>query len=296
MDIQQLRTFVEVVNRGSFAAAARLFNVAPSMVTRSVAALEDELGVRLIQRTTRKLALTEAGAAYFEPLRGALDALERANDEAKAVTGDVGGALRITTSVAYGQTVVVPLLPELHRQHPGLQVELIQTDSMLDLVAERIDIALRLGPPKDTSLVGVQLASVRYRVVASEAYLQQHGRPRSLGELGSRDCLRFPWPGFRSQWSFRDRDGAAQSVAVNGWLVLSTALSLHRAALDGLGPALLADWLVQHDIESGRLVDLFPDHEATATAFDSSVWLLYPSRSYLPRRVRAVVDFFKVNV
>ena len=296
MDMQQLKTFVDVVHHGSFAAAARQLGMAPSMVTRSVAALERELGVRLMQRSTRKLSLTEAGAAYYEHVCSALAALERASDEAHAASGEVRGTVRITTSVAYGQLVIVPVLPALHQLHPGLEIELLLTDTAVDLVAERVDIAIRLGPVLDSSLVGLQLASVRYRVCASPAYLQNHGRPRAPADLATCDCLRFPLPGFRTQWKFRAADGAVAAVDVHGWLVLSTALALRRAALDGLGPVLLADWVVGPDLASGHLVDLFPTHEVTATSFDSVVWLLYASRAYVPRRVRAVVDFIKARV
>lgn len=296
MDLQQLRTFVTVVIHGSFASAARQMNVAPSVVTRAVAALENELGVRLLQRTTRKLSLTEAGAGYFEEVQAALDDLDSAGDKARASTGGVAGTIRITCSVAFGQVMVAPLLAELHKLHPALNVDLLLTDAVVDLLTEQVDLALRLGPSQDSSLIGVQLAPVRYRVVASPAYLRQHGHPASPAHLANIDCLRFPLPGFKTRWLFRDRAGDTQTVPVKGWLVLSTALALRQAALDGLGPALLADWLIDRDIATGELVDLFPAHEVTATRFDSAVWLLYPSRSHVPRRVRAVLDFLKARL
>lgn len=296
MDIHRLRVFIDVVHHGSFAAAARHLDMAPSMVTRSVAALERELGVRLMQRTTRRLSLTEAGAAYYERVRGVLEGLDRAGEEARATTGDVTGLVRMTSSVTFGQTVLVPLLPALRERHPGLRLELNLTDTMLDLVAERVDLAVRLGPTQDSSLVGQRLVPIRYRVCASPAYLAQQGRPRQPADLANRDCLRQPLPGFRTQWKFRGADGALQFVDVDGWLMLSNALALHRAALDGLGPSLLADWLVDADLAAGRLVDLFPHHEVTAANFDAAVWLLYASRAYMPRRVRAVVDFLKQQI
>ena len=290
MDIEQLRTFVRVVELGSFAAAARHFAIAPSMVTRSIAALEHELALRLFQRTTRRLSLTEAGTAYYEEVHGALDAVDRAADVARATETEVGGPVRVTSSVAFGQTRLLPLLAALHGTHPAIRIDLVLTDTTLDLVAERIDLAVRHGPDVDSSLVGVRLADVRFRVVASPAYLARHGRPAEPAELGGRECLRLPLAGFRTLWSFRTADGEADAVPVDGWLVVSTALALHRAALSGLGPAMLADWLVDDDLASGRLIDLFPQHEVSATGFDSAVWLLYPSRAYVPRRVRVVVD------
>jgi DNA-binding transcriptional LysR family regulator len=296
MDIQQLRVFAEVVHAGSFAAAARHLDMAPSMVTRSVAALESELGMRLMQRTTRKLSLTESGAAYYEHARLALDALDRASEEARASQGHVGGTVRVTASVAYGQSMLVPLLPALHERHPHLQIDLVLTDAVVDLVVDRVDIALRLSPAVDSSLVGLQLDTVRYRVAASPAYLQRHGQPRVPADLALCDCLRYPLPGYGTQWRFRAPDGAVQTVPVRGWLMLSTFLALHRAALDGLGPAMLPEWMLVDDVATGRLVDLFPDHDVTATNFDSAVWLLYASRAHVPRRVRAVVDFLKETI
>lgn len=293
MDIQQLRTFAEVVHAGSFAAAARQMNLAASMVTRSVAALERELGMRLMQRTTRKLSLTDAGVAYYEHARQALEALDRAGEEARATQGDIGGTVRVTASVAYGQSMIVPLLPALHERHPGLELELLLTDTMVDLVLERVDIAVRLGPATDSSLIGLELGPLRYRLVASPAYLQRRGRPGVPGDLASCDCLRYPLPGFGTQWKFRAADGTVETVPVRGWLMLSTFLALHRAALEGLGPVMLPEWLVALDLAAGRLIDLFPAHEVTATNFDSAVWLMYASRAYVPRRVRAVVDFIK---
>jgi DNA-binding transcriptional LysR family regulator len=295
MDTQHLKTFVEVVQQGSFAGAARTLDMDPSAVTRAVAAVEAALGTRLLQRTTRKVALTEAGAGYLERVRPLLDELERAGEELRSTTGEVRGTVRVTASVAYGQTVLVPMLPALHAAHPGLEIDLVLSDAVVDLVGQRIDVALRLGPAVDSSLVGLKLAPVRPRVVASPAYLKRHGRPRVPQDLAQCECLRFPLPGYRTQWSFRERGGAVQHVAVRGWLVMSTALALHRAALDGLGPALLSDWLVDGDLKTGRLIDLFPQHDATATNFDSAVWLLYASREHLPRRVRAFVDFVKAR-
>jgi len=296
--LHQLRAFVAVASQGSFAAAARDLGVAPSVVTRAVAALEQTLGVLLMHRTTRKLSLTEPGALYFEQVRDLLAALDRASEEARANTAAVRGTVRMTCSVAYGQAVIVPLLPALHERHPDLEIELLLNDAVLDLAEERVDLAVRLGARAAPGLVGLQLAHVRYRVVASRDYVARHGRPRTPADLARCDCLRFALPGFRTQWKFRaappsGSDDSVLTVDVRGWLVLSTALALHRASLDGLGPALLPDWLVDGDIASGALLDLFPQYEPTAAAFDSAVWLLYPTRKYLPRRVRVVVDLLK---
>ena len=296
METEHLRALVEVVRCGSFAAAARALDWAPSQVTRAVAALEAQLGARLMNRTTRRMTLTQAGAAYVEKVGAALAELDHAAEEVRSSASEVRGTVRLTASVAFGQAAVVPLLAELHARHPQLQLDLVFSDGVVDLVAERVDLALRLGPSVDPSLIGVRLAPVRYRAVASPAYLKASGRPRRPADLAQCECLRFSLPGFRTLWRFRAADGSVEDVRVAGWLVAASALALHRGALDGLGPTLLAEWLVQEDIAHGRLVDLFPRHEATATNFDSHVWLVYASRAHQPRRVRAVIDFLKARL
>lgn len=298
MDLNQLRTFVEVVRQGSFAGAARSLGQDPSKVTRAVAALEAELGVRLLQRTTRQLSLTASGDGYLAQVAPLLDELELAAEQVRAGSGQLRGLVRITASVAYGQTALVPLLPLLHREHPGLEFDLLLSDSVVDLVSQRVDIALRLGPPVNSSLIGQRLRPMRFRVVASPGYLEAQGRPRRPADLSQCACLRFPLPGYRTLWRFRaSPDGEVEDVPIQGWLVASTALALRQAALDGLGPALLADWLIDADIRQGRLVDLFPAHEATATQFDSAVWLLYASReAQLPQRVRAVLGLLREHL
>ena len=300
MNVDSLKTFAEVVRLGSFAAAARALDASPSAVTRTIAALEAELGARLLQRTTRKLALTEGGDAYLAQVAPLLEELETAGDALRSGAGQVRGVVRITASVAFGQVMLVPMLSALRRAHPGLQVELLLSDSVVDLVVQRIDVALRLGPSADSSLIGQRLCPMSYRVVASPAYLRKAGKPRRPEDLADCDCLRFPLPGYRTQWSFRPRAGAdapgTLDVPVGGWVVVSSALALRQAALEGLGPALLADWLVMDDVKAGRLVDLFPHWEATATQFDSAVWLLYASREHVPQRVRAVIQFLRARL
>lgn len=253
--------------------------------------------MRLLQRTTRRLALTDGGEHYLAQVGPLLAELDLATEQLRTGSGQLRGLVRLTASVAFGQTRLVPLLPVLHERHPELELELLLSDAVIDLVTQRVDIALRLGPPVDSSLIGQRLRSIRFRVVASPAYLQQHGRPRRPADLGDCRCLRFALPGYRTLWRFREAglaEAEVEEVPIQGWLVASTALALRQAALDGLGPTLLADWLVDDDIRAGRLIDLFPTLEATATQFDSALWLLYPSREpQLPQRVRAVLELLR---
>lgn len=299
MDTEHLRTFIEVVKQGSFAAAARRLGLASSQTTRAVAAVEAALGVRLMHRTTRKMTLTDAGASYFARASTLLEELDAAADDLRVTNSEIRGVVRLTASMALGHKLVLPLLPKLHALHPGLELDIRFSDMVVDLIGQQVDIALRQSVTVDESLVGARLGRLRYRVCASPAYLERHGRPRKPADLAHCDCLRIGLPGFHSEWSFRAlgrTPGKVETVQVGGWLVASSALSIQQAALDGLGPVLLADWLLDPDIAAGRLVDLFPQYEATATHFDHAIWLLYASRAHLPRRVRVVVDFLRAEL
>ena len=296
MDTEHLKIFVEVVQQGSFAAAARKFDIDPSAVTRAISPLEKDLGLRLLERTTRQLVLTEVGKTYHENACKLLQDMQQAVDEARDLAGKPAGVVRVTASTTYGYAVLLPSLPALRDACPALEIDLLLSDAIVDLVAERVDVALRLRQESDTSLVGTRLARIRYHVCVSPQYLQQQGRPDTPAGLAERDCLRCSLRGYRTQWKFRDRAGTVQAVNVGGWLMVSNSLALQRAALEGHGPALLPDWLVASDLAAGRLIDLFPDYEATPTDFDNAIWLLYTSRAYVPRRVSAFVDFIKQRI
>lgn len=293
MELDAIKIFVDVMRYGSFAAVARQHDVDPSSVSRSIALLEDQLGFRLFQRTTRRLVATEPGNLYFERIQPVIDELERARDEARDLVAEPAGRVRMTASVAFGVTCLIPLLPPLRATHPGLELDLVLSDAVVDLVGERLDLAIRLGPRLHSGLIGSQLMRTRYHVCASPGYLARTSRPRKPGDLTGHDCLLFPFSGYRTQWRFRNKSGEITEVPIGGSLVISSALALHRAARDGLGPVLLADWLVGTDLKAGTLIDLFPRHDVTATDFDTAAWLLYPSRAYVPRKVRAVIDFLK---
>ncbi len=293
MDANTLKLFREVAQRGSFAAAARAHDTAPSAVSRAIAGLEDELGVRLFQRSTRNLALTEAGLLYSERVATLLADLERARDEAVALGVGVAGTFRLTSSISFGHIRLVPLLPELRATFPRLRLEMLFSDVRLDLVAERIDLAIRLGPLPDPDLVGVKLFDMRYYVCASPDWVARHGRPQAPAALARHDCLLFDLPEFRTTWRFRDPAGLMIEVPVQGGLKLSSVMAVRDCAVAGMGPALLVGWLVAEDIAAGRLIDLFPTHQAGARDTPSAAWLLYPSRQYLPVKVRAVIDFLR---
>jgi DNA-binding transcriptional LysR family regulator len=293
MELSVLQTFVDVVKQGSFAAVARERNVDPSSVSRAIAGLEAELGIRLLQRTTRQLSPTEAGTAYFQRIEPLVEEMQQAIDVAADISGQPQGTLRITASVSFGLQRVVPLLPDFRALYPDLTVDLVLTDANVDLFAERIDLAIRLGLLADSTLIAQQLMKTRYFVCASPQYLTQSGHPNSPSEIDRHNCLLFPLTGFRSKWRFKHPDRSETEVFVRGHTIISNAIALQQCAMAGMGLALLPNWLVGDDLRDGRLVDVFPSYEVTATEFGTAAWLVYPSRAYVPLKVRVFIDFLK---
>ncbi|MBD2308079.1 LysR family transcriptional regulator [Chroococcidiopsis sp. FACHB-1243] len=293
MDISVLQIFVEVMRQGSFAAVARDRNIDPSSVSRAIASLEEELGIRLLQRTTRQLSPTEAGIAYFERIEPLVEEMQQATDIATDVSGQPKGTLRVTASVSFGLKCIVPLLSSFGTMYPDLTVDLLLTDAIVDLLAERIDVAVRLGPLADSTLIAQQLMRTRYSVCASPDYLKRCGQPQKLSDVEQHNCLLFPLAGFRSRWIFMDKNGDKSEIPVRGRVVISSAIALQQCAIAGMGLALLPHWLIDEDLNNGKLVNVFLDYQVTATDFNTAAWLIYPSRAYVPLKVRVFIDFLK---
>ncbi|NRT56607.1 LysR family transcriptional regulator [Sphaerotilus uruguayifluvii] len=295
MDLNDLELLMSVARLGSFAAAARERNVDPSSVSRVVAGLEAEFGVRLFQRSTRQLVLTEAGADYTQRLGPLLEEMHQARLALVDAGEQVRGKLRVSVSNTFGLRRVAPFLPAFCARHPRLDVELMLTDAMVDLVADRVDVAVRLGALKDSSLVAVPLMPVQYRVVASPGWLRaQSSAPQSPADLAQVECVSFALPGFRDRWLFRPSDGGgSMQVPIRARVQTSNGLALREFVLAGMGPALLPHWLIDEDLLAGNLLNLFPDHEVGVTDAPAGAWLVYPSRSHVPAKVRLFIDFLK---
>ena len=293
MDLSVLQTFLDVVRRGSFAAVARDRNVDPSAVSRAIANLENELGVRLFQRTTRRLSLTEAGTVFHRRTEPLMEDISGAISAAREISNQPIGTLRITASVSFGLACIVPHLPSFEAQYRDLAVDLVLTDLVLDLVRERIDVAIRLGKMADSTLIAHRLMSTHYTVCASPDYLERNERIQHPQELGEHKCLCFPLEGFRSRWLFRDQTGTVETVTVQGQIVISNAIALLNCTLSGMGISLLPNWLIRDDLATGKLIDVFPNHAVTATDFETAAWFVYPSRRYLPLNVKVFTDFLR---
>lgn len=296
MDVSVLQIFVEVVRQGSFAAVARDRNLDPSSVSRAIAGLEAELGIRLFQRTTRQLSPTEAGIAYFERVEPLLEEMQQAMQAAIDLSEQPKGTLRVTASVSFGQKCIVPLLADFQAMYPDLTVDLLLTDAIVDLFAERIDLAVRLGLLADSTLIAQQLMRTHYSVCTSPHYLKRYGQPESPSDIAHHNCLLFPLTGFRSRWIFRDKNGNLSDTPVHGRTIISNAIALQQCAIAGMGLALLPHWLIAADLQAGTLTNVFPDYEVTATDFNAAAWLVYPSRTYVPLKVRVFIDFLKRSI
>ena len=293
MNIDVLKTFAEVALLGSFAAAARKLELDPSSISRSVAGLEDELSLRLFQRSTRRLELTEAGEIYLNRIKPLLNEFDHALDEAHKVSTGASGTLRMTTSVSFAQVCILPLVAEFKQRYPQIKLELLLDDSVVDLVADGIDLACRLGPKSDSELIGTRLLEPRYHVCVSADYFDFNPLIKQPDDLTEHNCPVFTLPEYRSQWMFKDKDATIRHVTINSDLAISSALALRECARAGMGPVLLADWIIQDDLRNGRLITLLDEYQVAAQNFDNAIWLLYPSRTFLPHKTRIMIDFLK---
>lgn len=299
MDLSALELFLDVMQQRSFAAVARRRNVDPSSVSRAIAKLEHELDIRLFQRSTRKLQPTEAGQLYFDRVFPAVAELTAAQQQAMEVSQTPRGTLRVTAPSVFAEKQLAPLLPEFAQRYPELRVELLLMDAYLDLIAERIDVAIRVGSLQDSTYRLQKLRSMEFFVCAGPGYLEQHGLPESPEEIINHSCLLFPRRNHSLSWLFKDETGQVTEIPIQGQYLITNSAAIRECAISNMGLTLLPDWLIEKDIAAGNLVRLFNHYKVTATDFTSAVWLLYPSQTFIPRKTQIWIDYlakdFKVN-
>lgn len=291
MDMETLKLLRDVMRTRSFTDVANARGVAPSSISRTIAALETELGIRLLQRSTRKLEPTEAGLKYVERISRVLDELDNARQAALDITETPRGTLRISTALGFGQEVLVHLLPAFTQRYPQLRVELFIADEYVDLIEERIDVAIRIGSITDSNLIVRELMPMTFCICAAPTYLAQYGTPQQPDDLRHHNCLLFPRRGYNLNWVFRQTDGALLDIPIQGNILINQSLAIKQCLLAGMGISLMPDWLVGKEIRSGQLVRLFSEYSVTATDFNGAIWLLYPSRDYLPLKVKVFNQF-----
>ena len=282
--------FVDVVAAGSFSEAGRRRGLAASSVARSISALEDDLGVRLLNRTTRKLSLTEAGRLYHERSRRIIAEVEDARLSVTQLEAAPRGTLRLNIPVGFGRLHVTPALPEFLALYPEVQIDLDMTDAFIDLVEEGVDLAIRVGELQDSSLIARRLAPNHRVVCGSPDYLGRAGVPQKPEDLREHNCLIYKRQPSRAVWRFRNAQGTVE-IEVGGALRSNNSDALHISALAGLGLTVLPSWMVGPDIERGALQAVLPDYQVSPAALDTSIYAVFPYNRHLSPKVRALVDF-----
>lgn len=283
--LTSLTAFVRVVEAGGFSAAGRKLNMSTTMVSNHVRGLEERLGARLLNRTTRKISLTEVGKTYYDRCIQILADIEEADDIAGALQSTPRGTLRIYTNTHLVQ-FLSPAVAEFLRSYPEVKVDLVIGERNVDLIDENFDLAVRMVPSPDSSLIVRSLATWRHVLCCSHSYIEKHGKPEQLSDLGGRNCIRHVNYPYGDEWRFADRKGTPATVRITGNLVSNSGETLHRAALAGVGIWLAAGFLVRDDLESGELVRLLPEYRP----IEFSMNAIYPHRHHLSAKVRTFID------
>jgi len=294
--LKQLESFVAIAARGSLTAAAKAEGVAPAIIGRRIDALEERLGVKLLLRTTRRIALTHEGSAFLEDCQRLL--VELANAEASVSAGGVkaSGHLRVTAPAGFGRRHVAPLVPRFHELHPEVTISLNLSDRLVDMAGESFDCAVRVGDLPDSSLVSLRLADNRRRCVATPDFVRRHGAPRHPGELARFACLSLSSDASQTRgWAFRVPAAGGEHEVIylkpTGPLDCSDGQVLHDWCLAGHGIAWRSTWEVEAEIDAGLLVPLLDEF----AALPNGIYAVYPHARHQPLRVRLWLDFLKAN-
>jgi DNA-binding transcriptional LysR family regulator len=278
--------FFNVVEANGFGAAARRLETTPASVSRRVKALEQRLGVRLLQRTTRKISLTEAGERFFHEGRRLLHELDDLEQALAAASREPEGELRIVAPMSFGQRRLAPLVAHFASLYSRLRISLMLEDRETDLFDQGADLAIRIGYPADSSMIARAIAPVPRYTCASPEYLERRGYPQSPGDLLQHDCLHYNLIPEREEWTFHGDDGE-QTLAIRGSFCSNNGDVLAEAAMQGLGITLLPDFIVEEAIGDGRLIKVLEEYEREPL----SLFALYPSRHHVPAKTRMFLDY-----
>lgn len=286
LDLNDIAVFVQVVRHGSFAEAGRRLGLPPNTVSRRIQQLEAQLGTRLLQRSTRKLTLTGAGQAFHERCAEAVDGLVEAGQALITGSQEPSGRVRVAATADFFDFFPMEWVADFLAAYPLVRVEFVLSDARADLIADQIDIAFRGGALPDSGYVARQLLGPRTDgLVASPAYLAARGTPATLHELADHDCVTPAHPSGRTTWRLTGPEGKEEEVQVGGRFGANTAQALRKAALAGLGIALLPPAMGRADVEAGRLVPVLPHYQRTGHGLS----VVYPSRKHLPLAVSAFI-------
>jgi DNA-binding transcriptional LysR family regulator len=291
-DLNDVATFVAVVDAGSFTRASERLKVSRPAVSKQVSRLEESLGVRLLNRTTRRLSLTEAGRIFHERASRGLADLAEARDEVSHLQERPRGVLRLNLPMSFGILHIAPLLPEFLREYPELSVEMNLDDRQLDVIDEGFDASVRISELPDSSLVARRLAPCRHTIVAAPTYLERAGIPATPAELQDHEVLSYRLQQSALQWHFLGPGGQHEEVTVRGRLQVNNSLALREALLAGFGIARTPTFLVGNDLREGRLTAVLEDYRS----LEVSIYVVYPQRRNLSPKVRAFADFLATRI
>lgn len=290
--LSDIAVFVDVVRCGSFTAAAEKRGLSKSVVSKYVTRLEDRLGARLLNRTTRRLSLTEVGQAFFERSQRALGEIEEAEAEVSRLQSEPRGELRLSSPMSFGILHVAPLLPAFQARYPELTVDMVLDDRKTDLVDEGFDLAIRIGELPDSSLVARRLGPCRHVVCGTLEYFARHGVPQLPEDLADHPALTYRYQDAPSEWRLVDSDGNYHSVAINRRLQMNNSLALREALLKGAGVTLTPTFVVGTDIQAGRLMAVLKEYKV----LEVSIYAVYPQRKHVSPKVRAFIDFLSEKI
>jgi len=287
--LQHMAVFARVVASGSFSAAARELGVSTAVVSRRLAALEARLGIRLLHRTTRRIALTDEGARYHESVLGILQDIEEAESAASAGIAEPRGVLKVAMPASFGHRHIAPLIPKFATRFPKVELALQLSDRPVAIIEEGFDLAIRIAELGDSSLAARKLAPNRRVVCASPAYLKKHGTPRTPADLEKHNCLVPNWEhDFSMSWDYTEPSGRPGVVRVRGHYACDNWEVLRDWALAGLGIALKSTWDVRSHLEDGTLVPVLREYTFGS---DVAIYAVYPHRRHLPAKTRVFIDF-----
>lgn len=281
-----MQVFVRVVERGSFSAAAEEFRISSTMVGKHVVYLEERLGARLLNRTTRRHSLTEVGGVYYERCKLALAEVAAADACASELQMVPRGLLRVNAPVTFGANALVAAIGDYLKRYPDVHIELALNDRVVNLVDEAFDVAVRIGNLPDSSLIARPLAPYRMIACASPGYLKTHGKPRAPDQLARHNCMGFMYSAAQKHWQFTDRE-VTSNVQINGNFRVNNGQALRTAALHGMGIIVQPEVLLADDLAAGTLVRILPNHALPS----QSMHLVYPSNRNLTLKMKSFIEF-----
>lgn len=289
--VQTLRSFVSAVQQGSLSGAGRLLGTSPASISRHISSLEDQLGTQLLKRSSRNLALTEAGEIYYVQVDQILQQLAEANRSVVSLQSEPQGVLRVHSRMLVGQLMIVPSLPEFLARYPDITVDLMMSNNIAPVMEQGVDVDIRIGSLQDSSLIARKLASSERLLVATPDYLAANPPITTPQDLRAHNCLSYRINLGTPVWRFRDDEERVEEVPIKGNLKADFGFALVEMARAGLGIALLPDWSVRKDVAEGRLVRLLESYSVSHIDFDNGVYAVFPASRQTSVKLRLFIDY-----